>query len=100
MPFTKWDAPTSTSCRLNSHHAAEGTSCVAGAVRNTRHITPLKSHHEHCFLQSFIAGANQSRKSVIDSGWNQGNTACVQSTCTVPFEITYENQQNIARAES
>ena len=47
-------------CWLNSHHAAVGTSCVAGAVKNTRHITPLKSHHEHCFLQWFIAGANDS----------------------------------------
>ena len=40
-----------TSNRLISHHAAEGTSCVAGAEKNTEHITPLKSHHEQCFLQ-------------------------------------------------
>ena len=40
-----------TSSRLISHHAAEGTSCVAGAEKNTEHITPLRSHHEHCFLQ-------------------------------------------------
>jgi len=52
-----------TSCRLNSHHAAKGTSCVAGAVKNTRHITPLKSHHGQCFLQWFIAGTNDFRKS-------------------------------------
>ena len=25
-----------TSCRHNSHHAAKGISCVAGAVKNTR----------------------------------------------------------------
>ena len=30
---------------------AEGTSCVAGAAKNSRRITPLKSHHEHCFCK-------------------------------------------------
>ena len=34
-------------CRLTSHQAAEGTSCVAAAVQNSRRMTPLKSHHEH-----------------------------------------------------
>ena len=45
------DGQIDTSSRLISHHAAEGTSCVAGAEKNTEHITPLKSHHEQCFLQ-------------------------------------------------
>ena len=58
-----------TSCRLNSHHAAEGTSCVAGAVktlgtsRRWSHITsiffcndslraPMNSAHHRKWLES------------------------------------------------
>ena len=54
-----------TSARLNSHHGAAVTSRVAGATKNSSHITTLKSHHGHHFLKEFIAGANESSKSYL-----------------------------------
>ena len=36
---------------------------MAGATKNSSHITTLKSHHGHHFLTEFIAGANESSKS-------------------------------------
>ena len=52
-----------TRTRLKSHHGAAVTSRVAGATKNSSHITTLKSHHGHHFLKEFIAGANESSKS-------------------------------------
>ena len=58
-------AKIDTSARLNSHHGAAVTSRVAGATKNSSHITTLKSHHGHHFLKEFIAGANESSKSYL-----------------------------------
>ena len=52
-----------TRTRFKSHHGAAVTSRVAGAAKNSSHITTLKSHHGHHFLKEFIAGANESSKS-------------------------------------
>ena len=38
---------------------------MAGATKNSSHITTLKSHHGHHFLKEFIAGANESSKSYL-----------------------------------
>ena len=49
-----------TSARLNSHHGAAVTSRVAGATKNSSHITTLKSHHGHHFLKGGKLRINHS----------------------------------------
>ena len=74
--------------RLNSHHAAEGESCVAGAVTNTGHITPLKSHHEHVVCNDSLRAQMNfaNHRNWLESRKHSAH-ARVQSTCTFSFTI-------------
>ena len=83
-----------TRTRLKSHHGAAVTSRVAGATKNSSHITTLKSHHGHHFLKEFIAGANESSKSYhhVYLDQNQEILASAQSICNFWKKCVHHSQ--------